>query len=184
MKKLIFSLICFFACAGLQARITLHQSDFDEKVPLEAFSENPSESHQLQKLYLIETASGQYLFLAEKRTSGQYRARYFSTDMGRFISRDPLGYVDGMGLYNGYFAEWLGLRWTPKWEQIGTPIGRRLAGIRRANNIRKLKEEYGAKSVCPQNHKILVLFWTKHTDPGPLPLHKLKVCEQEVNPRT
>ena len=29
--------------------------------------------------------------------------------MGRFISRDPLGYVDGMSLYNGYFAEefWL-----------------------------------------------------------------------------
>ena len=24
--------------------------------------------------------------------------------MGRFISRDPLGYVDGFGLYNGYFA--------------------------------------------------------------------------------
>ena len=41
MKKFIFSLICFFACAGLQARITHHQSDFDQKVPLEAFSENP-----------------------------------------------------------------------------------------------------------------------------------------------
>ena len=25
--------------------------------------------------------------------------------MGRFISRDPKGYVDGMSLYNGYFAE-------------------------------------------------------------------------------
>ncbi len=24
--------------------------------------------------------------------------------LGRFIGRDPLGYVDGMGLYNGYFA--------------------------------------------------------------------------------
>ena len=29
--------------------------------------------------------------------------------MGRFISRDPLGYVDGMGLYNGYFAEVFGV---------------------------------------------------------------------------
>lgn len=34
-----------------------------------------------------------------------FRARYFSDEMGRFISRDPLGYVDGMSLYGGYFAE-------------------------------------------------------------------------------
>ena len=29
--------------------------------------------------------------------------------MGRFVSRDPLGYVDGFGLYNAYFAQmfWL-----------------------------------------------------------------------------
>ena len=36
-------------------------------------------------------------------------ARYFSTEMGRFVSRDPLGYVDGLGLYNGYFAQWMGV---------------------------------------------------------------------------
>ena len=104
MKKLITSLICFFACAGLQARITLHQSDFDQKSLIEPFSENTPESHQVQKLYLIETASGELLILAENRASGKYRARYFDTNLGRFISRDPLGYVDGMGLYNGYFA--------------------------------------------------------------------------------
>ena len=28
-----------------------------------------------------------------------YRARYYSTNTGRFISRDPAGYVDGMSLY-------------------------------------------------------------------------------------
>jgi len=38
-----------------------------------------------------------------------FRARYFDTELGRFISRDPLGYVDGMSLYNGYFAEGFGL---------------------------------------------------------------------------
>jgi len=32
------------------------------------------------------------------------RNRYFSPELGRFISRDPAGYVDGMGLYAGYFA--------------------------------------------------------------------------------
>ena len=31
--------------------------------------------------------------------------RMFDPEVGRFISRDPLGYVDGMSLYNGYFAE-------------------------------------------------------------------------------
>jgi len=38
-----------------------------------------------------------------------FRARYFNVEMGRFISRDPLGYVDGMSLYNGYFAEGFGV---------------------------------------------------------------------------
>ena len=35
--------------------------------------------------------------------------RYYNTENGRFISRDPLGYVDGMSLYNAYFAEQLTL---------------------------------------------------------------------------
>ena len=30
--------------------------------------------------------------------------RVVEKEQGRFISRDPAGYVDGMGLYNGYFA--------------------------------------------------------------------------------
>jgi len=33
-----------------------------------------------------------------------FRARYFDDQLGRFISRDPLGYVDGMSLYGGYFV--------------------------------------------------------------------------------
>lgn len=32
------------------------------------------------------------------------RNRYFSPEMGRWISRDPAGYVDGYLLYNGYFV--------------------------------------------------------------------------------
>ena len=28
-----------------------------------------------------------------------YKNRYYSSDQGRFISRDPIGYHDGMGLY-------------------------------------------------------------------------------------
>ena len=33
------------------------------------------------------------------------RARYYSPNKGRFISRDPMGYVDGLSMYAGYFAE-------------------------------------------------------------------------------
>jgi hypothetical protein len=33
-----------------------------------------------------------------------YRARYYHAELGRFISRDPIGYVDGMNLYRGYFV--------------------------------------------------------------------------------
>ena len=38
-----------------------------------------------------------------------FRARYLDSELGRFISRDPLGYVDGMSLYKGYFAQSFGL---------------------------------------------------------------------------
>ena len=33
-----------------------------------------------------------------------FRARYYNPELGRFVGRDPLGYVDGMSLYRGYFA--------------------------------------------------------------------------------
>ena len=33
-----------------------------------------------------------------------FRARQYSPHLGRFLTRDPLGYVDGMSLYGGYFA--------------------------------------------------------------------------------
>ena len=33
-----------------------------------------------------------------------FRARYYDPQTGEFISRDPLGYVDGMSLYGGYFV--------------------------------------------------------------------------------
>ncbi len=33
-----------------------------------------------------------------------FRARYYSGELGRFVSRDPLKYVDGMSMYRGYFV--------------------------------------------------------------------------------
>lgn len=35
--------------------------------------------------------------------------RYYNSDYGRFVSRDTIGYHDGMSLYNAYFAERLAL---------------------------------------------------------------------------
>jgi len=42
----------------------------------------------------------------EKTGLYYFRARYYSPELGRFISRDPLTFVDGMNLYAGYFALW------------------------------------------------------------------------------
>ncbi len=33
-----------------------------------------------------------------------FRNRYWDTGLGRFINRDPAGYIDGMSLYAGYFV--------------------------------------------------------------------------------
>lgn len=38
-------------------------------------------------------------------TQATQAGRYYHSDYGRFVSRDPIGYVDGMSLYNAYFAE-------------------------------------------------------------------------------
>ena len=34
-----------------------------------------------------------------------FRARYYDAQQGRFISRDPLGFVDGTSLYRAYFGQ-------------------------------------------------------------------------------
>ncbi len=35
----------------------------------------------------------------------QFRNRYYHPTLGRFINRDPAGYVDGSSLYTAYFAQ-------------------------------------------------------------------------------
>ena len=55
-----------------------------------------------------------------------FRARYFSNEMGRFISRDPLGYVDGMSLYGGYFAQHFAFDpYGLDWSFLASPEARR-----------------------------------------------------------
>ena len=64
-----------------------------------------------------------------------FRARYYHPTLGRFISRDPIGYADGYNLYRAYFVpggldpwgltslvqdEW---DWDPKWHGDPPRIG-------------------------------------------------------------
>ena len=77
--------------------------------------------------------------------------------MGRFISRDPLGYVDGMGLYNGYFAARFAL----------DPSGASLQLAYYAIQIGiSAFAAYGAYSVVRGTTNFGSLLG--HTDPGPL----------------
>jgi|688.fasta_scaffold28483_3 RHS repeat-associated protein len=53
------------------------------------------------------------------------RARQYSPTLGRFVSRDPIGYVDGLSLYSGHFVpnglDPSGLCQTPIWEADPQP---------------------------------------------------------------
>ena len=55
------------------------------------------------------TVDNPYLFTGRRldAESGLYyfRARYHDANLGRFISRDPLEYIDGLSLYAAYFAQ-------------------------------------------------------------------------------
>ncbi len=56
-----------------------------------------------------------------------FRNRFYSAELGRFITRDPLGYVDGMSLYGGYFSELFsvdseGLQRVPRENEIDPKI--------------------------------------------------------------
>ena len=52
-----------------------------------------------------------------------FRARYYSPELGRFISRDPLKFVDGMNLYAGYFVMWGGIDPTGMECNISATVG-------------------------------------------------------------
>ena len=57
---------------------------------------------------LASAISNPYLYTARRYDpeSGNYyfRARNYSPDLGRFLQMDPIGYLDGMNLYAGYFV--------------------------------------------------------------------------------
>ena len=108
MKR--FLLITFLLFSSFSAHARHVESALSaQKSPIGAFFENAPNLHPADQLYLIELHIAYNDFLAQDAhrplNLWYFRARYFSDEMGRFISRDPLGYVDGFGLYGAYFAE-------------------------------------------------------------------------------
>ena len=79
--------------------------DYPRKPHIGDFFKVGSKTQQKKKPQVIELHIEYNYDSAQNRTRAKYRARYFDTEMGRFISRDPLGYVDGASLYAGYFAQ-------------------------------------------------------------------------------
>jgi hypothetical protein len=55
-----------------------------------------------------------------------FRARYYDPSTGEFLSKDPLGYVGGMSLYQGYFVikgvDPSGMDWTVGFDNDGNSV--------------------------------------------------------------
>jgi RHS repeat-associated protein len=97
-----------------------------------------------------------------------FRARYFDSEMGTFISRDPLGYVDGMTIYAGYFSAGLGVdpfgqTWNDKWL---AKYYQKLLNALTKNVIRRYFYHYPGSIV----HKVI---------PGEIPVVQVKPCPKE-----
>ena len=78
-------------------------------------------------------------YLDDETSLWYFRARYFSDEMGRFINRDPLGYVDGMSLYQGYFAQGFGL------DPMGKAHKKKKQSTGSLKGAKKKKHQKGAK---------------------------------------
>ena len=98
MQRIIITIFLFLA-ASFHAHASMRSDQLDQKTHIGAFSENTPISASGAVLYLVETELGYIAFLEENGTRSK----------GRFINRDPLGYVDGMSLYGAYFAQGFGL---------------------------------------------------------------------------
>ena len=84
-------------------------------------------SGYVQKNNNLSTIDNEYTYTGRRLDpSGlmYFRARYYSPQLGQFISRDPLGYVDGVSQYRGYFVpngmDPFGLDWVWPWDPNAT----------------------------------------------------------------
>ncbi len=85
--------------------------------------------------------TGRYLDIEVKLC--YFRGRYYSTEDGRFISRDPLGFVDGHSLYNGYFAERFMLDPTGLWKIERNEGAKAKATVEKGDTLRDLAQKIG-----------------------------------------
>jgi len=73
-----------------------------------------------------------------------FKNRYYSASMGSFVTRDPLGYVDGMSSYLGYFGgggiDWNGLEEVKKYYHWLLK-GHKESQIEDENELKKHEEE-------------------------------------------
>ena len=84
---------------------------------------NPA-GHMAGTFTATSTVDNPYLFTGRRldAESGLYyfRARYHDANLGRFISRDPMQYVDGHSLYAAYFGQHFGIDPSGKIEPVTT----------------------------------------------------------------
>ncbi|WP_162006841.1 RHS repeat-associated core domain-containing protein [Roseimaritima sediminicola] len=76
-----------------------------------------------------------------------YRARMYSPDTGRFVSRDPIGYISGMILYGNYFGLF---RVDPTGLQVAA-----VPGMIEADQIPDLEESV-VPTVAPNQIEVLI----------------------------
>ena len=147
MKR--FLLITFLLFSSFSAHARHVESALSaQKAHIGDFFENAPNLHPADQLYLIELHIAYNDFSAQDAhrplNLWYFRARYFSDEMGRFISRDPLGYVDGMSLYNGYFAESFKLdplgtcvnKCDIEWLKKGAVVGAKMRGYKLHQGVR------------------------------------------------
>ena len=98
-----------------------------------------------------------------------YRARYFSGCIGRFVERDPIGYLDGMSMYEYVDGNPINLR---------DPFG--LYGTRSCAYYRRACKEHGGHYYCIVAPVACIAF--KNFDPVPFfddPFDKWRRCTRK-----
>jgi len=92
-----FSVVALTNTSGAIQERTAYQPYGKCQFLTPAFATRTASSFAWTTLYTgreLDADSGLYYF----------RARYYHSSLGRFVTRDPIGYVDGMSLYRAYFV--------------------------------------------------------------------------------
>jgi len=112
MRRFLLTTLFFFSCFSAQAAY-LPEAVPAQKTHRDGFFADSADLHREKIIYLIDTQQSCEGFCSQDAYRPMYlwyyRARMYSSELGRFISRDPIGYADGWNLYAGYFAGYFGM---------------------------------------------------------------------------